>query len=121
MRKLHNFLTGLSAFALAGLLPKKAYAIDVSNWIDTGDFWGEMDPAEITELIVKWLMIFVFFMAVVYLIWAGYTYISAGGDAEKATLGRQGVINAIIGIVIILLAYAIVSWLMGTAAPEPIS
>jgi hypothetical protein len=49
-------------------------------------------------------------LAVVYLIYSGILYITAGGDAEKATKGRTGVINAVIGIIIILLALLIISW-----------
>ena len=49
-------------------------------------------------------------IAVLYLIYGGLTYITAGGDAEKATKGRTVIINAIIGIVIIALAFVIVTW-----------
>jgi len=49
-------------------------------------------------------------IAVFYLIYGGLTYITAGGDAEKATKGRTVLVNAIIGIVIIALAYLIVVW-----------
>lgn len=50
-------------------------------------------------------------LAAVYLIYGGVLYITAGGDAEKATKGRTALINAIIGIVIILLSLAIMRYL----------
>jgi len=46
-------------------------------------------------------------VAVVYLIWGGVTYITAGGDAEKAGKGRVAITNAIIGIIIIVAALVI--------------
>ena len=46
-------------------------------------------------------------IAFAYLIFGGITYITAGGDAEKAGKGRTAIVNAIIGIVIIAAALAI--------------
>lgn len=60
--------------------------------------------------ILNWVLFLAGALAVVYLIYGGILYITAGGDAEKATKGRTAVINAIIGIVIILLALALVTW-----------
>jgi len=47
-------------------------------------------------------------VAVIYLIIAGFNYVTAGGDSEKADGARKGIVNAIIGLVIIALAYVIV-------------
>ncbi len=47
-------------------------------------------------------------VAVIYLIWAGFRYITAGGDTKKADEARKGIINAIIGIIVIIAAYFIV-------------
>ncbi len=47
-------------------------------------------------------------VAVIYLIWAGFRYITAGGDTKKADEARKGIINAIIGIIVIVAAYFIV-------------
>lgn len=49
-------------------------------------------------------------LAVIYLIYGGILYITAAGDQEKATAGRTAIVNAIIGIIIIALAFAIVAW-----------
>lgn len=47
-------------------------------------------------------------IAFFYLIISGFTYLTAGGNADNAKKGQTGMINAILGIVIIFLAYAIV-------------
>jgi len=62
------------------------------------------------QAIVNWILVIAGALAVIYLVYGGILYITAGGDAEKATKGRTAVINAIIGVVIILLAYIIVRW-----------
>ncbi len=59
---------------------------------------------------VNFLLILAGIIAVIYLVYGGLLYITAGGDAEKATKGRTALINAVIGIVIILLALVIVTW-----------
>ncbi len=49
-------------------------------------------------------------VAFFYLIVSGFQYITAGGDAAKAQTARQGVINALIGIVIILVSYLVLRY-----------
>ena len=49
-------------------------------------------------------------VAFFYLIVSGFQYMTAGGDADKATKARQGIINAIIGIVIILVSYIVITY-----------
>lgn len=52
-------------------------------------------------------------VAVLYLIWGGLTYITAGGESEKASKGRVAITNAIIGIVIIAAALVIYNSVIG--------
>ena len=52
-------------------------------------------------------------IAVLYLIYGGVTYVTAGGDQEKATQARTIIVNAIIGVVIIALALTLVTWVGG--------
>lgn len=69
---------------------------------------------DLVARLINWVLWFAFVLAVIYLIYSGILYITAGGDSEKATKGRTGVINAVIGIIIILLALAIVTWVANT-------
>ena len=62
--------------------------------------------------IINIILIIVGILAVLYLIYGGIMYISAGGDAEKASKGRVAITNAIIGIVIIMLALAIYNFVI---------
>lgn len=60
----------------------------------------------VLETILNWILIIAGFLAVIYLVWAGIQYISgAGGGADAA---KKQIINAVIGIIVIVLAYAIV-------------
>lgn len=49
-------------------------------------------------------------IAILYLVWAGIQYITASTDEEKAKKARTAIYNAIIGIVVIILSYAIIVW-----------
>lgn len=49
-------------------------------------------------------------VAFFYLVISGFQYITSGGDAGKAQTARQGIINALIGIVIILVAYLVLRY-----------
>ncbi len=51
-------------------------------------------------------------LAVVLIIYAGFIWMTAGGNEEKVTKAKQFIINAIIGLAIILSAYAIVSFVI---------
>ena len=47
-------------------------------------------------------------IAILYLIWAGIQYITASTDEDKAKKAKTAIFNAIIGIVVIILSYAII-------------
>ena len=51
-------------------------------------------------------------IAVVFIIIGGYQYIASGGNEETAEKGKKTLVNAIIGIVVIVLAYAIINVLV---------
>lgn len=54
-------------------------------------------------------------LAIIYLIYSGILYITAAGNPDSAKKGQQGIINAVIGIVIIVAAYFIVGAVVNLA------
>jgi len=94
------------------LIGKAQAAQDVNNFPNLKNFLVETDVGYkvILTNVVQTLLIVGGAIAVIYLIYGGLLYITASGDAEKATKGRTAIINAIIGIVIIALAYVIITW-----------
>ncbi|EKD56479.1 MAG: hypothetical protein ACD_58C00176G0003, partial [uncultured bacterium] len=51
--------------------------------------------------VINLILLIAGILAVIYLIYSGILYITAGGDTGKAEKGRTGIVNAIIGLVII--------------------
>lgn len=75
---------------------------------------------DVVGSIITWVMVLAGVIAFFYLVYSGFVYLTAGGNADAAKKGQQGIINALIGLVIIFLAWGIVSaftnFLGGTAS-----
>ena len=77
----------------------QAVALPGLDFVPTGTkLLGE---GGIISTVLTWFLVLAGAIAVIYLIYGGILYITAGGDAEKATKGRTALINAVIGIIII--------------------
>lgn len=50
-------------------------------------------------------------------IWSGFSIMISGGDEEKVNKAKKTFFNAVIGLVIILMSYAIVSFIIGLFVP----
>ena len=59
--------------------------------------------------VINWLLGIAFAVAVLFLIIGGFWYITSAGNEEQAEKGKSTAVNAIIGIVIIILSYVIIS------------
>lgn len=68
---------------------------------------------DIVITVIDWFLVVVAIIAFVYLVLYGVKYITSGGDAAKATEARNGIINAIIGIIVITLAFFIINVAVG--------
>jgi len=55
-------------------------------------------------------------ISIVMLIWGGLRYVISGGDSKKVTDAKNTVLYAIIGLIVALLAYAIVNFVLVTIA-----
>jgi hypothetical protein len=70
------------------------------------------DTQSLNELIFRIIRILLgvaFAIAVLFLIIGGFYYITAQGNEEAAGKGKQTVINALIGIAIIIMSYVMVN------------
>lgn len=66
-------------------------------------------------VIATWVIYIAGALAFIYLIYSGILYITAAGNPDQAKKGQQGIINAVIGIIIITLAYVIVTVVQNAA------
>ncbi len=57
-------------------------------------------------------------VAVIVIIIGGFMYVTSAGDAGGVTKAKNTILYAIIGLVVALLAFAIVNWVVGAVAPS---
>jgi hypothetical protein len=67
--------------------------------------------------------VFLAVLAVVYALWGGFQIMTAAGDDKKVGSGKQIIMHAAIGLVVIFLAYSVVTFvlkvLFGDATTTP--
>ena len=63
--------------------------------------------------VINWLLAIAFGLAVLFLIIGGFWYITSAGNEETAEKGKSTAINAIIGIIVIILSYVIINVVSG--------
>lgn len=73
----------------------------------TDNSTGNADLPTLVTNVINIILFIAGVLAVVYLIYSGILYITAAGNPDAAKKGQQGIINAVIGIVIIVLAFFI--------------
>jgi len=101
-------------FALA--LP--ANAADLDPWggkedeIQTETGLGERDPREIAAAVINVLMGFLGIVAVVIILIGGFKWMTAGGNEDKVAEARKLIMAGIVGLVIILAAFAIAKFVL---------
>lgn len=112
--KLTQIITGIAAGAT--LCAGKVMALSVQDGADAArvdgmpaDLFG--DTGVLSQVTEKVLLI-VGVISVIMLIWGGIRYIISGGDSKKVTDAKNTVLYAIIGLIICLLAYAIVKFVI---------
>lgn len=69
------------------------------------------DNTDLTGIIIKILNFalgIAFLIAVLMLVFGGFRYITSAGNEETASKGKQTIVNALIGIAIVILSYVIV-------------
>ncbi|MCD6422400.1 hypothetical protein J7L13_03590 [bacterium] len=93
---------------LTGILLAQG-SVDVGEMIPPG--WQNLSELpQIVKLIFNIMFGGAGLVAVFYLVYGGYLYITSGGG-EQAENAKKTILNAIIGLVVILIAFAIVNFL----------
>lgn len=77
---------------------------------------GNTDLKQVIINVIKWALGLLSLVAVVYMMYGGYLWLTAGGNESRVEKAKQVILQAAIGIVIILLAWAIVFFVVKTTA-----
>ena len=110
--------TGLGAFAC--LFSRRLLASATSVQEGANAARAEGMPAELIgdngvfSRITNTVLLIVGLISVIMLVYGGLRYILSGGDSKKVTDAKNTVLYAIIGLIISLLAYAIVNFVLNS-------
>lgn len=74
----------------------------------SGGFANQSTLSGLITTILNFVLMLAGIIAVVFIIIGGYRYMTAGGNEENAEKGRKALVNAIIGLLIVILAFTIV-------------
>jgi hypothetical protein len=69
--------------------------------------------SEILEDLIKWLLKIVILIAILMIIVSGAMYMISAGDQQKVDTAKKALTYAILGLLVVVLAYAIVDTLVG--------
>ncbi|MDD3480923.1 MAG: pilin [Patescibacteria group bacterium] len=67
----------------------------------------------LTSTIIGIVLYLIGAVAIISLIYGGFLYMTAGGDAEKTTKARNVILYAILGVVVVAASFLIVGWITG--------
>jgi len=111
MKKIFN-----STFLAITLFPKPA----CGDW-SCADFKDVENM--IRHIITNILLPIASGVAVIMLIWGAFQYLTAYGNEEKAQKGKTIIVWSLIGLVVIALAWLMITWLweITTGGPPPVS
>lgn len=114
MQKLKNILVGAALVLLpfgAVLRAPVAYAApDLSTNLDAVNVESDLGSEDLTATIGKLIAALLSVLGVIFLlliIWAGFTWMTANGDSKKVDKAKDILITSVVGLIILLSAYAI--------------
>lgn len=104
---------GLLAVLVAAPLVAGAQGFDLRDLMPTFiPPIGEATLMDVIATIISIAFALAGIVAVIFLIIGGFNYVTAGGNPEQIEMAKTTIVNAIIGLVVILISYLIVQFIM---------
>lgn len=108
---------GLSAFVASFVYQTSAYANNAASQIIGGtDKTGQQGGVTLdqgVETVVNLLLFLIGIIAVIAIIIGGIRYTTSNGDAGQTKAAKDTILYAVIGLIVAIMAYAIVRWVVG--------
>ncbi len=108
-----TIITTLASLSILAL-PLAASAI---SYLDPSDSLG-LGTADLKDTvinIINWVLGLLGIVAVIMVLYGGFQWLTAGGSEDKVASAKKILQSAVIGLIIILLAWAIVNYVLSTA------
>lgn len=119
-------VTVLTSLALllvnsVGAIPAFAQAIDVEQdqpAIIAALSGGQTGLRGLVLTIINFFLTFLGLLAVIMVIYGGFLYVGSAGNEENVNKAKKIILYAVIGIVVIIISFALVNTLLGAAGKE---
>ncbi len=82
---------------------------------------GEGNIKNLINTLVNWALGFLGFICVLFIIYAGFLYVTSNGSEDKAGEAKKIILYCLIGVIIIFASYAIVNTILGATAGAPVT
>jgi len=104
-------ILALSIFLL--LLPLVAFAQDwMNNFLINQPYLVNRDPVQLIFDIVRYVLGFLGVIAVIVIIIGGFMWMTAAGNEEKVAKAKKVLVQGIIGLAIVMLAFVIATFVI---------
>ena len=101
--------------APAFILASTAQALDTGmNYVSNTVELGDTDPRTVAASVINAILGFLGIIAVVIILLGGFKWMTAGGNEEKVEEAQKLIKAGIIGLIIILAAWGIASFVLNT-------
>jgi uncharacterized membrane protein YwzB len=119
MKKITTYIagTGLALLTPLTALADNPFQRSQAMVGDVGKSAGIEGGGGLTEMIGKLINVFLGFLGIIFLvlmIYAGFLWMTAQGDDTKVKKAKDMIFQAIIGLIIIVAAYAISNFVLGS-------
>jgi hypothetical protein len=108
-------IVGSALYGINAVMAQTGFGVDAPESVKTAT-GGETSVRALILTIVNFFLGFLGLIAVLMIIYGGILVVTSGGEAEKAKKGKQILMYAAIGIVIILLSFAFVSTILSAGS-----
>lgn len=105
--------TGLLAVSLLVLPFVAAAQINTATNLGTTFGLGSADLQSTVIKIIQWVLGFLGLIAVLMILYGGFTWMTAGGNEDKVSTAKKIITAAVVGLIVVLLAWAIVTFVVG--------
>jgi hypothetical protein len=116
MNTLKHLLLGATLIALPfGFSAKLAHAANLTDKLDEVQAEAEFGDRDLTDTVGQLINVFLGLLGIIFLvlvIYAGFLWMTSAGDEKKVGTAKNILISAVVGLVVLLSAYAISSFVI---------
>ena len=101
-----------------GLMSRDSFGLSLGDVIN-GNYRGDGQPVELfdgnTAIIPRFINLMLFIvgiLSIIMLIFGGIRYVISGGDSGRVKDAKNTIMYAIVGLIVAILGYAIVTWVI---------